>query len=361
MFSSTVKSLSISYDPINEENTFSNGDTISGRVTLELSKETELNALCVKAKGKASVHWTERRNDRQRTYHAKEDYFKLEHFIYRKVRSDEDHLVDQRGETYGKTIPAGKHVYPFSFQIPDGKMPSTYKGIHGKVVYSVKVTLDRSMRMDQKDEAEFNFLSRVDMNNHVNMLPQSGTESKKMKLFTKGSANMKISIDRKGYMAGEDITITADIDNDSSRDLVPKFALEREENFYARGHRKQFCKRILKEEGQAIPSKSHQTNTYVVKIPPDLKISITHSRILNRKYELSVYLDVPLASDPELSLERVPPLMGLESLHSHLALELSQDGVQLHMGLEDLHPRLALEDIQLQMPHLGTQASLLQD
>ncbi|XP_064152592.1 arrestin domain-containing protein 3-like [Anguilla rostrata] len=301
MLSSTVKSISISYDSINEQNTFSNGDTISGRMILELSKEAEINSLSVKAKGKADVHWREKHGDRHVSYNAKEEYFKLEQFIYRKVKDgDQERLVDQCGETYGKAIPAGKHVYPFSFRIPDGNMPSTYKGIHGKVFYLVQAKLDRSMRMDQKDKAEFNFLSRSDMNNPIYMRPQSGTENKKMKLFTKGSTNMKISIDKKGYMQGEAITITANIENDSSRDLVPKFSLDREESFYARGHQKQFNKRILKEEGAAIPSQSHQTNTYVVKIPPDAMVSITHSRIIKVKYQLKVYLDVPYASDPEI-------------------------------------------------------------
>ncbi|XP_061115373.1 uncharacterized protein LOC133139913 [Conger conger] len=315
MLSSTVKSLSISYDPINEQNTFSNGDTISGRLMLELSKEAEINSLSVKVKGKADVHWREKHGDRHVSYNAKEDYFKLEHFIYRKVKSDggqKDRLVDHMGETYGKAIPAGKHVYPFSFRIPDGKMPSSYKGIHGKVLYTVTGKLDRSMRMDQKETVVFNFLSRVDMHNPVNMLPQSGMENKKMKLFTKGSANMKVSINKKGYMPGESIMITANIENDSSRDLVPKFSLDREESFYARSHQKQFNKRILKEEGEAIPSKSHQTNNYMVKIPSDVMVSITHCRIIKVLYHLKVYLDVPYASDPEIVFPLIifPPTKG---------------------------------------------------
>ncbi|KAJ8262989.1 hypothetical protein COCON_G00154460 [Conger conger] len=315
MLSSTVKSLSISYDPINEQNTFSNGDTISGRLMLELTKEAEINSLSVKVKGKADVHWTEKQGDRHESYNAKEDYFKLEHFIYRKAKNDggqKDRLVDHMGETYGKAIPAGKHVYPFSFRIPDGKMPSSYKGIHGKVLYTVTGKLDRSMRMDQKETVVFNFLSRVDMHNPVNMLPQSGMENKKMKLFTKGSANMKVSINKKGYMPGESIMITANIENDSSRDLVPKFSLDREESFYARSHQKQFNKRILKEEGEAIPSKSHQTNNYMVKIPSDVMVSITHCRIIKVLYHLKVYLDVPYASDPEIVFPLIifPPTKG---------------------------------------------------
>ncbi|KAG5841064.1 hypothetical protein ANANG_G00195610 [Anguilla anguilla] len=394
MLSSTVKSISISYDSINEQNTFSNGDTISGRMILELSKEAEINSLSVKAKGKADVHWREKHGDRHVSYNAKEEYFKLEQFIYRKVKDgDQERLVDQCGETYGKAIPAGKHVYPFSFRIPDGNMPSTYKGIHGKVFYLVQAKLDRSMRMDQKDKAEFNFLSRSDMNNPIYMRPQSGTENKKMKLFTKGSTNMKISIDKKGYMQGEAITITADIENDSSRDLVPKFSLDREESFYARGHQKQFNKRILKEEGAAIPSQSHQTNTYVVKIPPDAMVSITHSRIIKVKYQLKVYLDVPYASDPEVIFPLIifpaikgfspmakpepssdfgdtnqagwnpppygpggfPPQLSLEGFHPQLALE----GIHPHLGLEGIHPQLALEGIHPHLalegfhPHLG--------
>lgn len=76
-----IKRLSVTYDTINENNTFSSGDHISGRVTLEVEKETKIDSFLVKAKGKATVLWTERYGQFTMVYHDKETLFKLEHFF----------------------------------------------------------------------------------------------------------------------------------------------------------------------------------------------------------------------------------------------------------------------------------------
>lgn len=73
----TIKSLSISYDEINESNTFTRGDSISGHVTLEVAKQTEINSFEIKAKGKASVSWSESALPMRDYYYDFEAYFKL--------------------------------------------------------------------------------------------------------------------------------------------------------------------------------------------------------------------------------------------------------------------------------------------
>lgn len=54
-----VKNISVAFDPSSKSNTFTNGDLISGRVTLEVAKKTHIESLFVKAEGEASVLWSE--------------------------------------------------------------------------------------------------------------------------------------------------------------------------------------------------------------------------------------------------------------------------------------------------------------
>ena len=54
-----IQSICVDFDAINERNTFSKGDYISGRVTVEVSSPTRIQSLTVKAKGKADVLWSE--------------------------------------------------------------------------------------------------------------------------------------------------------------------------------------------------------------------------------------------------------------------------------------------------------------
>lgn len=87
---STVKSLKVTYNPINEANTFTNGDTVSGQVTLEVVKDCQINSLSVKFKGKARVLWTERHGKSTTVYHSKEKYLVMKHyFIHDKTPAGE--------------------------------------------------------------------------------------------------------------------------------------------------------------------------------------------------------------------------------------------------------------------------------
>lgn len=79
--SSTVKSLKVTFNPINETNTFTNGDTVSGQVTLEVAKDCQISSLSVQFKGKARVLWSERHGNVTVTYHSKEKYFTFKHYF----------------------------------------------------------------------------------------------------------------------------------------------------------------------------------------------------------------------------------------------------------------------------------------
>lgn len=95
--SSTVKSLKVTYNPINEENTFTSGDSVSGQVTLEVAKDCEIDSLSIKFKGKASVMWTERHGQVTVVYHSKDKYFSNKHYFVRDQNS--------KGECYNYVTP----------------------------------------------------------------------------------------------------------------------------------------------------------------------------------------------------------------------------------------------------------------
>ncbi|XP_066514340.1 arrestin domain-containing protein 3-like [Hoplias malabaricus] len=120
---STIKELTLTYDPVNERNTFTNGDLLQGRVILEVSKEVKIDCFYIKCKGDADVRFDDSKNS-----HSHERYFKLKQFFIRdpskpaKVKPND---IITAGETYGNIVRPGRHVYSFSFQLPHG--------IHGVV------------------------------------------------------------------------------------------------------------------------------------------------------------------------------------------------------------------------------------
>uniref|UniRef100_A0A671SAE6 Arrestin C-terminal-like domain-containing protein n=1 Tax=Sinocyclocheilus anshuiensis TaxID=1608454 RepID=A0A671SAE6_9TELE len=280
----TVKNISVTYNPINQSNTFTSGDFISGQVILDVANNTQMQSLSVKIKGK-----------------AEEKYYSVERFFVREDKNNGNEMLkDPSGQPYSSVVATERHVYPFTFQLPQQHFPPTFKCSVGKVVYTLETKLSRSMRVSSKDKAEFHYVPRPDESNPELMAPQYGTKDKQMKLFNPGSVSMNINTEKMGYHLGEGLKILAEVQNNSSRAIKPKYCLYEKYSFFAKGKRKLHTHDLLKEEGEPIEPNSKKTVTKVLSIPPSLTISILNCRVLKVEYRLRVYLDVPYASDPEI-------------------------------------------------------------
>ncbi|XP_026067171.1 arrestin domain-containing protein 3-like [Carassius auratus] len=311
----TVKNLSVTYNPINQGNTFTSGDFISGQVILDVAKDTKMQSLSVKIKGKAEVHWTERHGKTTVVYSDKEKFYSVERFFVREdITHGNEMLKDPSGQPYSSVVAPGRHVYPFTFQLPLQHFPPTFKGSVGKVVYTLETKLSRSMRISSKDKTEFHYVPRPVVSNPELMSPQHGAKDKQMKLFSSGSVSMNINTEKMGYYLGEGLKVLAEVQNSSSRTIKPKYCLYEKHSFFARGKRRLHTHDLLKDAGEPIEPNSKKTVTKVLSIPPSLAISILNCRILKVEYRLRVYLDVPYASDPEIKFPVVilppPPVSG---------------------------------------------------
>ncbi|CAJ1068486.1 arrestin domain-containing protein 3-like [Xyrichtys novacula] len=279
--------ISVEYNPINKKDIFTAGDYISGKIKLELAKVCQIEKLIVKLKGKAEVRWTEHYGRTVVVYHKKEKYFS--------IRSDV--IQTSHGQN---NIGPGSHEYPFTFQIPAGDLPSSFKGSHGKIKYTLEAVLSRSMRRDSKAKTEFTLINWNLSRDAIVMAPQNQGIDKKMKLFTSGEVGMDVKIARTGYQQGEGIQVVAAIQNRSSREIRPKFCLYKKYSYFAQKKRKLETKDILKEVGEPIPPSSSQTVTRTITIPADTCVSILNCQVVRAEYRLRVYLDVKYASDPQI-------------------------------------------------------------
>ncbi|XP_062399228.1 arrestin domain-containing protein 3-like isoform X1 [Sardina pilchardus] len=321
--SQTIKKISVTYDAVNPSNTFTNGDLIHGRVTVEVAKDTKIDSLLIKFKAKAFVRWTEHHGTGHHgtghhgkgtvTYWDKEKYFTSEQYFIKEVKGNDDFapglLKNASGQPYCDVVAPGTHVYPFAFQVPQQTLPASFKGEWGYVGYFLVTKLSRSMRLSSKDKVEIHYIPKPVITDPALMIPQDGTKDKRMKLFTSGNVSFSIHTDRMGYSLGEGIKVVAEVQNSSSRDLKPKYCLYSKHSFFARGKRRLSTHDIVKVEGEPIAQSTHQTITKILTIPPSLTMSILDCRILKVEYRLKVYLDVPYASDPEITFPIViiPP------------------------------------------------------
>ncbi|XP_071396015.1 arrestin domain-containing protein 3-like [Centroberyx affinis] len=287
----TIQSISIEYDAKNEENFFSSGDSITGRIVLVVSQETKIERLSVKAKGKANVSWTEHYGKVRVTYRAKEKFFSLEKIIL------------QEGQGHGPLIlTPGSHEHPFAFEIPDMDLPTSFKGKHGKISYSLKAKVSRFMKLASKAKTHFTVASKTDMSTPDLMKPQHRNVEKNVVWFGSGNVTLNVRTARMGYLQGEALKVTAEIVNNSPRPVTPKYYLYEKQCFYAMRKRKVYTKNILKEKGEPVPARAQQNVTKVLNIPELLPGTIFNCPILKLEYRIKVVLDVALAKDPEVRL-----------------------------------------------------------
>lgn len=85
----TITTFAIEYDAINSSNTFTNGDTINGRIVVEVSKETTIQSLIFIGQGEARVRWSEHYGQyHHHVYWQNEKYYQIKHCILRESRQD---------------------------------------------------------------------------------------------------------------------------------------------------------------------------------------------------------------------------------------------------------------------------------
>ncbi|XP_008286900.1 arrestin domain-containing protein 3-like [Stegastes partitus] len=337
----SIRAFTMTYDALNEFGTFSEGDTITGSVTLALLKETKVESLFIKAKGDADVRWTRKSNDRTHTYHAHRRYFKLKQFL----------IPEGSQET---VLPQGNHVYRFSFNIPTGSMPSSFKGFHGKIVYKLVAKLSRSWKMDSTAEKELSFVSKSIPNLHSLRLQQVGSTKKETGVFSRGEVHMDASVDKTAYAAGETMMIFAKINNSTSSDMVPKISLVRDVQYHANGSTKSDSQVVHKVVENCIKSQTQKEIRCGIKIPSDYLLTIQNCDIIRVDYHLKVYLDISFAFDPKIKFPVIilPPVM-VSSFPSGVAVGPSPGGAVGGQSNSDFPPPQVSMGRYPASPHSG--------
>ncbi|XP_026105762.1 arrestin domain-containing protein 3-like [Carassius auratus] len=285
-----IRNFAIEYDALNDRNTFSNGDTLVGRVIMEVSKETKIKALTFKVKGKADVSWTETQGEDNVTHWDKEKYFSQTQSVLPE---------DNEGSI---TLVAGRHALPFAFQLPYQGLPSSFKGAHGKIHYRISAKLSRSMRAASKAEAKFTFVARADYDQSTLMASQHGSKDKDVIFFASGNISMNIFLPKTGYQQGERLVVNGEIVNSSTRKIVPKYIIYQKQSFFAGGQRAVHTTQILKDKGEPLVSSTRQNVSKVLVLPTEISTTIQNCRILKVEYRLKVILEVSFTKNPVIKL-----------------------------------------------------------
>uniref|UniRef100_A0A3B4AI10 Arrestin C-terminal-like domain-containing protein n=1 Tax=Periophthalmus magnuspinnatus TaxID=409849 RepID=A0A3B4AI10_9GOBI len=275
----SIKTLTVEYDPAKERGVFSRGETLTGRVVLELAKDTKIECLSVTAKGKASVFWTESYIYAIVSYKAKQHFFSTTKILLERARPE------------SKVLSAGRHVFPFSFDIPDIDLPKCWVGRHGHISYFLEARVSRSMRLDCKERTTFTVTS-IETSTKINPF-----------IINRLYIYIYLFITTASYFTGEGLEITTQITNNSKDTTVtPKYIFYEKQSFFCKNKRKVHTRHIVEEKGDPVQAGQQVTQTQVLQIPNILKSTLLNCNIVKQEYRLEVTLDVPQERDSEIKL-----------------------------------------------------------
>uniref|UniRef100_A0A9J7XTH5 Arrestin domain-containing protein 3 n=1 Tax=Cyprinus carpio carpio TaxID=630221 RepID=A0A9J7XTH5_CYPCA len=205
-------------------------------------------------------------------------------------------------------------IQMFSLSHTCRPLATSFEGKHGSVRYWVKAELHRPWLLPMKTKKEFTVFEHIDINTPLLLSPQAGTKEKTLCCWfcTSGPISLSAKIERKGYTPGESIQIFAEIENCSSRMVVPKAAIYQTQTFFAKGKIKEIKQLVANIRGESLSSGKTETwNGKMLKIPP-VSPSILDCSIIRVEYSLMVYVDIPGAMNLSLNL---PLVVGTIPLH----------------------------------------------
>ncbi|XP_029431521.1 arrestin domain-containing protein 4 [Rhinatrema bivittatum] len=324
-----VKSLGIALEPGEEGGGggYSAGQALRGQVLLELAGALRVGAVRLQARGAARLSWGGSQAPAGET-----EYLDVRHTLREAPAGEEGFF----------TLAAGKHEFPFCLQLPQGPLVTSFTGKYGQIQYCLIAILEQPSAPALSCKREFKVVSHVDVNSPALLIPVLKSQEKMVGccFFTSGPVSLSAKIERKGYCNGEAIPIYAEIENCSSRLIVPKAAIFQTQTFLCNG-KSRTCRQMLANvRGNHIASGSADTwNGKTLKIPPVIP-SILDCNIIRVEYSLAVYIHIPGANKLMIELPLVIgtiPYNGFASRNCSVASRFSMDMSWLALALPE-HP-----------------------
>lgn len=274
------------------------GETVSGKIVLQLGQEKKVRGLLLHVRGESHVHWTESRTERDNkgnnvtrhyTYTNSEKYFNFEFNIVGSSRSDSRTI-----------IAAGYYEYPFRFELPYN-IPSSFEHQYGYIRYTVKAVIDRPWKFDHETKRAFTVVSTLNLNDRrVECMGISDDVHNEFYrcccCCSNGSLDLQVQLPVSGYVPGQTINTWCSYNNCSSSVQITKICVKlmRLVSFYSSAPSSK-----IKHESNEIKSTTYSgpfsnsgQSMMDILVPPLPPSSLQFCNIIDLKYTLTVVVHV---------------------------------------------------------------------
>jgi hypothetical protein len=232
------------------------------------------------------------------SYTGKEDY--LNQVTYLCGSQSSDSTIE---------MPAGITTYTFACMVPS-QLPSSVEGKYGNIRYSCKAVLDRPWKTDKEFRLSFTVIKLEDLNNLPSLLMPSKSEILRhfyCCCFKSKPFFMSASIPFTGYVPGQTIEVTININNQSNVDVEgTKVSLERNMQYISQTPRKKIkFESLSKKEvyGGGVRASGSGEIKISLLVPPIAPTNVDFCKILTTSYQLRVVAKVSGAhKNPHLNI-----------------------------------------------------------
>ncbi|XP_043478998.1 arrestin domain-containing protein 17-like isoform X1 [Leptopilina heterotoma] len=200
-----IKKFKIIFD--NPVQTYKPGETVSGKILLDLDSNKKCRGMKVKISGKAFTRWIQPSGNGSKQIRGHETYFSSKFYVVG-GQSDEMELTE------------GEHIFLFEYVLPTN-LPTSYElklvNNEAHVRYIVKAIIDRPWKFDNETEAPFTVVTEYDLNTDPIARGQVFIEeTKTFGIFSSSPPLIvTLSLPFRGYVPGQIIPITVNVDNQS--------------------------------------------------------------------------------------------------------------------------------------------------
>ncbi|XP_056020506.1 arrestin domain-containing protein 3-like [Ostrea edulis] len=212
---------------------YSAGQNVQGYLNVEVDKPLNLQCIRVYVKGEAFVHWTDQRmrgpaplQTPTRHHSAHEEYFDFTSTL----------LGNNDNNAPKITLLRGNYCYPFQFQLPQN-LPSSFEGKYGHIRYTIKGTIEKPKRFSHVTKTAFSVIGPLDLNTFPQIdSPIGMTVTKNICCLccTSGPLSAYLSLPRRGFVPGDIIPLTVEIENLSRRKIASSsITLKMTTNFHS--------------------------------------------------------------------------------------------------------------------------------
>uniref|UniRef100_A0A8C4X1F4 Arrestin domain containing 3 n=1 Tax=Eptatretus burgeri TaxID=7764 RepID=A0A8C4X1F4_EPTBU len=287
---------------------YSDGDLVSGRVVLKASGALRLRAVRLTARGAACVRCTGGQEQR---------YLHLDTCLL--------------GGEFVDGI--GPCSFSLCFHLTFRILASSFRGRYGDISYYVHVELQCQGRRTYRVQRQFFVVQHVDLSTPGLQSSVAATGEKTVGIWKmSGPVSLSAKINRRGYCPGEMLRIHAEVENCSSRLVVPQTSLCQKQTFLAHGRTLTYTHAVAAVRGESIPSGKREYWDGQPLPIPNVTPSVLDCNIIRVEYFLKVSVNIPGSTKLSVKLPLVLGTIPSQPCRSRTSSFTSQSSIPL------LHP-----------------------